>query len=246
MRRLAAWIVAALLLAGCGASNAGGSSAIRVVAGEDFWGSLASQLGGSKAHVQSVVTDPNADPARIREQHQRRTRLRRGPPTSSSTAPATTTGANSCSTPIRSAAARSSPWRLSWASTRGTTPFLVQPRLCGAGRRSDHGRVQVDRSRGQRLFHAPAAGVRNLAAAYHQRSNEIKATFAGRKVGSTESIFVYMATYLGLNLISPPEFMQAVAEGNDPACRCGGHVHEPDLTASRSRCWCSTCRPPPQ
>lgn len=52
--------------------------------------------------------------------------------------------------------------------------------------------------------------------AYHQRLNEIKATFAGRTVGATESIFVYMANYLGLDLISPPEFMQAIAEGNDP------------------------------
>ena len=39
---------------------------------------------------------------------------------------------------------------------------------------------------------------------------------SGVPVGATESIFVYLATYLGLNLISPPEFMQAVAEGNDP------------------------------
>jgi zinc/manganese transport system substrate-binding protein len=36
------------------------------------------------------------------------------------------------------------------------------------------------------------------------------------KVGSTESIFVYMASALGLNLVSPTEFMLAVSEGNDP------------------------------
>jgi zinc/manganese transport system substrate-binding protein len=35
-------------------------------------------------------------------------------------------------------------------------------------------------------------------------------------IGSTESIFVYMATALGLNLTTPVEFMDAVAEGNDP------------------------------
>jgi len=37
-------------------------TAITVVAGENFWGSIAAQLGGSKVTVQSVVTDPNADP----------------------------------------------------------------------------------------------------------------------------------------------------------------------------------------
>ncbi|MGH2486653.1 MAG: metal ABC transporter solute-binding protein, Zn/Mn family, partial [Ktedonobacterales bacterium] len=51
---------------------------------------------------------------------------------------------------------------------------------------------------------------------YHDRIAAIKAKFAGQKVGATESIFVYMANALGLDLISPPAFMQAVAEGNDP------------------------------
>jgi zinc/manganese transport system substrate-binding protein len=33
---------------------------IQVVAAEDFWGSLISQLGGSRTQVLSIVTDPNA------------------------------------------------------------------------------------------------------------------------------------------------------------------------------------------
>ncbi|HEY8952276.1 MAG TPA: zinc ABC transporter substrate-binding protein, partial [Candidatus Dormibacteraeota bacterium] len=35
---------------------------VKVVAAENFWGSIAAQLGGAKADVQSVVSDPNADP----------------------------------------------------------------------------------------------------------------------------------------------------------------------------------------
>ena len=35
---------------------------LQVVAAENFWGSLASQLGGSHVKVTSVVSDPNADP----------------------------------------------------------------------------------------------------------------------------------------------------------------------------------------
>jgi zinc/manganese transport system substrate-binding protein len=38
-------------------------------------------------------------------------------------------------------------------------------------------------------------------------------------VGATEDIFVYLASALDLDLISPPEFMQAAAEGNDPPAR---------------------------
>jgi zinc/manganese transport system substrate-binding protein len=36
-------------------------------------------------------------------------------------------------------------------------------------------------------------------------------------VASTESIFVYLANYTGLDLISPQPFMEAIAEGNDPS-----------------------------
>ncbi len=35
---------------------------LQIVAAENFWGSLISQLGGTHVHVVSIVTDPNADP----------------------------------------------------------------------------------------------------------------------------------------------------------------------------------------
>ena len=35
---------------------------IQIVAAENFWGSLVSQLGGTQVNVTSIVTDPNADP----------------------------------------------------------------------------------------------------------------------------------------------------------------------------------------
>ena len=51
---------------------------------------------------------------------------------------------------------------------------------------------------------------------YHDDIAAIRAAYSGKAVGATESIFVYLANALGLDLISPPAFMQAVAEGNDP------------------------------
>jgi zinc/manganese transport system substrate-binding protein len=51
---------------------------------------------------------------------------------------------------------------------------------------------------------------------FQTRIAEIRQKFSGANIGSTESIFIYMAAALTLNLISPPEFMNAVAEGNDP------------------------------
>jgi ABC-type Zn uptake system ZnuABC Zn-binding protein ZnuA len=70
--------LAGTLFAACGSggnkasSSAGPGSAsptavgspktLQVVAGENFWGSIAVQLGGTHVAVQSVVSDPNADP----------------------------------------------------------------------------------------------------------------------------------------------------------------------------------------
>ncbi|HEV2165840.1 MAG TPA: zinc ABC transporter substrate-binding protein [Thermoplasmata archaeon] len=47
-------------------------------------------------------------------------------------------------------------------------------------------------------------------------ADQIRSHFAGTEVASTESIFVYLASYTNLDLVSPPDFMEAVAEGNDP------------------------------
>jgi len=48
------------------------------------------------------------------------------------------------------------------------------------------------------------------------RELAIKQEYSGVPVASTESIFVYMANATGLDVVSPPAFMDAVAEGTDP------------------------------
>jgi zinc/manganese transport system substrate-binding protein len=53
-------------------------------------------------------------------------------------------------------------------------------------------------------------------AEYQNRIATIKQQFAGTQVAATEDIFVYLADAAGLDLVSPPAFIQAVAEGNDP------------------------------
>jgi zinc/manganese transport system substrate-binding protein len=58
--------------------------------------------------------------------------------------------------------------------------------------------------------------LQSSLAGYQDRIASIKKQFAGVKVAATEDIFVYLANAAGLDLISPPAFTQAVAEGNDP------------------------------
>lgn len=70
---LAAATAAVAALAACGSSDkpasaaATGSAAtsgktIDVVAAENFWGNIISQIGGSHVNVKSIISDPNTDP----------------------------------------------------------------------------------------------------------------------------------------------------------------------------------------
>ena len=49
-------------LTACGTTNSGSSGTIEVVAAENFWGSIASQVGGSHVHVTSIIDNPDVDP----------------------------------------------------------------------------------------------------------------------------------------------------------------------------------------
>ena len=56
-----------LPLTACGtasqtAAPSSGSKTVEIVAAENFWGSIAAQVGGSHVHVTSIIVDPNADP----------------------------------------------------------------------------------------------------------------------------------------------------------------------------------------
>ncbi|MDX6621508.1 MAG: zinc/manganese transport system substrate-binding protein, partial [Gaiellales bacterium] len=48
-------------VASVGATSPGRSD-LQVVAAENFWGSIAAQLGGNRVHVTSVIANPATDP----------------------------------------------------------------------------------------------------------------------------------------------------------------------------------------
>src|SRR5438045_4952587 len=63
LKSLSLAALATLLLAACGIPATGTpNGTLQVIAGENFWGSIAAQLGGSHVSVTSIVTNPNTDP----------------------------------------------------------------------------------------------------------------------------------------------------------------------------------------
>ena len=51
---------------------------------------------------------------------------------------------------------------------------------------------------------------------YRSTIAEIRARYAGTPVGASESVFAPLAGDLGLRLVTPESFLDAIAEGNDP------------------------------
>jgi zinc/manganese transport system substrate-binding protein len=219
VRILVGVIPAMLLVSACGTggSTAGSSATVlQVIAGENFWGDIASQLGGSKAQVQSVVTDPNADP----HEYESNTNDARAVATANLVI-LNGAGYDDWGQKLIDASPNQSRKVLNVADLlskkSGDNPHFwynpdyviqVANRITAEYKSLDSGDAAY--------FDQQRTAFTTSLRPYMQRLAEIKQKFPGVSVGATESIFVYLATYLGLNLISPPEFMQAVAEGNDP------------------------------
>jgi zinc/manganese transport system substrate-binding protein len=189
---------------------------IQVVAAENFWGSIAAQLGGIHANVISIISNPNVDPHEYE----------------SSTADARAfvqanyvilngAGYDTWGQKLLDANPVSGRKVLIIADLLGKKPgdnphFWYDPdyvsqvidQITKDYQSIDPGDLQY--------FSDQKSTFENALTPYHQIIASIKQTYSGVKVGSTESVFVYMANALGLDLISPAEFMIAVSEGNDP------------------------------
>lgn len=189
---------------------------IQIVAAENFWGSLVSQLAGNCGNVTSIVTDPNADPheyesstADARDIANARFVIVNG------------VGYDDWALKLISASNSSNQTVLNVANllgvSNGSNPHLwYDPTYVNKTVKQMYlDLVQIDPSHAA-YYKQQYANLTASLAGYNSRIVQIRQQFGGTKVASTESIFVYLANATGLDLVSPPAFMDAVAEGTDP------------------------------
>jgi zinc/manganese transport system substrate-binding protein len=206
--------VAAILSTPNNSNNLSGK--IQVVAAENFWGSLVSQLGGSHAQVLSVVSDPNADPHEYESN------------TSTARAVATAdyivvngAGYDSWAQNLIGAGIKQGCKILNVADllgqANGVNPhFWYDPDYVNqVVSQMKNDLISIDPSN-TTYYQKQYNDLNSSLGQYQQLIADIRQNFAGTKVAATEDIFAYLANATGLDLISPPAFMQAVAEGNDP------------------------------
>lgn len=209
----------AVALGGCGlSSQAGGGNGgpIRVVAAENFWGSIAAQVGGSHVQVTSLIRDPSIDPHNYE-------------PTAAdarSVADAqyvivNGAGYDPWATTLLKANPVAGRKELTIGDLTGT-PVGGNPHLWYNPDAVTKVANQI-RDDLKALDPANAAAIDASAQTfltsglkeYSGLIATIKAKYAGTPIGATESIFSSMAAALGLSLITPPSYLKAVSGGQE-------------------------------
>jgi zinc/manganese transport system substrate-binding protein len=211
----------ALLGAGCGGASStapSGSTAgkLQVVAAENFWGSIAAQLGGAKVAVSSVIVNPNTDP------HSYEPTAADGV-TVARSAMAIVNGIGYDGWASKLLAANPSSGRVvldvgsvlglaggdnahQWYSPTSVRRVIAQ--IVADYKRLDPANASYFDQRRTKLETTGLAEYDRLRAA-------IRARYAGVPVGYSESIFQPLGQSMGLKLLTPYSFAKAIAEGTD-------------------------------
>ena len=204
-------------LAGCGGGGQASSHGkLQVVAAENFWGSIASQLGGSKVSVQSIIVNPNTDPHSY-EPTASDARTMAG----AQLAIVNGIGYDTWASHLLAANPVSGRTTLDVGNLLGLvdgdnphqwySPTSVQ-KVIGAIV-ADYDKLEpADKA----YFASQEHRFETVSlATYNRLRAEIRRRFAGVPVGYSESIFQPLGQSLGLKLLTPYSFAKAIAEGTE-------------------------------
>ncbi len=229
LRALLLCLITVVLLAGCrGPSEIARSAApgrLLVVAAENFWGSIAAQLGGGKVTVDSIIVNPSTDPHAYE-------------PTASDGI----------------AVARSQLAIVNGIGYDGWASKLISANSSDARAVLDVGTLMgLGEGANPHQWYSPAS-VRRVVktitadlerldpkdsayfesrrgmfetrslAEYDRLTASIRSRYAGVPVGYSESIFAPLGHGLGLRLMTPASFTRAIAEGADVSAADKGTV----------------------
>jgi zinc/manganese transport system substrate-binding protein len=215
----------AAFLAGCDksgpsapAGTGGGAGRLRVVAAENFWGGIASQLGGSRVAVSSIIVNPDTDPhsyeptaADARTMAGARLAIVNG------------IGYDNWAPKLLAASPAEGDGRVvlnvgeAVGLKDGDNPHQW---YSPASVRRIVGEIVADYDRldpaGAEYYAARERAFETKSLArYDELRAQIRARYAGTSVGYSESIFRPLGEDLGLRLMTPYSFAKAIAEGGE-------------------------------
>jgi zinc/manganese transport system substrate-binding protein len=199
------------------AAAAGSGTKIAVVAAENFWGSIAVQLGGDRVSVTSIITSPDTDP---HDYEPTAANAR----TVASARYVITNGIGYDTWTTKLLAANPVPGRQSlvvgnlvglkegdnphrWYSPGDVHKVIAQ--ITADYKRLDPADAAYFDTQ-KSTFENQSLGQ------YNQLISAIKSTYAGTPIGASESIVSPLADALGLKMLTPASFLKATNEGTGP------------------------------
>ncbi len=201
-----------------GSSSAGGGTKINVVAAENFWGSIAAQLGGSKVTETSIITNPDTDPhsyeptaADARTIASAQLFIQNGIGYDSSWAPNLVSANPNASRTVLTVGdvlgLQDGDNPHQWYSHQSV--YSVIDAITAAYQKMD----PADSS----YFAQQKTQFESTTLAeYNQLETTIKSKYSGTPIGASESIVSPLADTLGLRMLTPYSFLKDISEGTDP------------------------------
>jgi len=213
--------LAILLVGGCGpnASPSPSSSGapIAVLGAENFYADLLAQIGGSRVTASSILSDPSADPHEYE-----------------ASPAAAKLVADSKLVIVNGIGYDDFMEKLLGASTKPDRVVIKAQDILGV---KDDVNVHVwyDPATMPKIAEAATAALTKLDpdnAAYFREQEAkylaalkplndkiaaLKAKYAGAPIAFTENVAGYQSDAIGLKILTPPEFMEAIESGTDPA-----------------------------
>ena len=211
---LAAACAAVLALSACGTAQH--HTGLQVVAAENFWGSIAAQLAGDRATVRSILVNPATDPHSYEPTPSDARTM-----ANANVAIVNGIGYDNWASQLLAADSGNGQVVVSAGRVLGlhtgdnphqwySPPAVrkVVSAIVDAYDRADPGHAAYFAAREHAFL------TRSLAR-YDALRAEIRRRYAGVAVGYSESIFEPLGANLGLRLLTPTSFADAVAEGGD-------------------------------
>ena len=226
-RRILATLTAAgavaLTASACATTAPGSASAapggkITVVAAENFWGSIAAQLGGTKVTETSIITNPQTDPHSYE---------------ATAADARTIAGAQLF---VQNGIGYDSSWApgLVSANPNSARTVLTVGDVLGL-KDGDNPHQWYSHASVYKVIDAITADYKKIdpadasyfdqqkttfedstLAEYNQLETTIKAKYAGTPIGASESIVSPLADSVGLGMLTPYSFLKDISEGTDP------------------------------
>lgn len=198
-------------------NSVGKAGNLNVVAAENFWGNIASQIGGDRVNVTSIITDPSADPHLYESDANDASKV-----ASADLVITNGLGYDDFMSKLLSASTNKNRQTLDASQILGVTGADANPHLW-----YDVPRVPLVAGRIEQALAAKDPANKSYYEQNLSKFNNslqdlndtiatIKRKYAGAPVAYTEPVPGYLIADAGLDVNTPEAFARAIEDGNDP------------------------------